>query len=224
MARMSPLFLFFHHDLFKWDETSFFDVTDCSCSSSVCACLALVPIPWCWSTPAKWTPSRTSMCCWVSSRTMKSQLVPTSTAAPTGDSVAFRFSNATRSWWLWVSLQKGQLNCLVCLLVGSFLCRSVAVESGNRVAVFQLSHRTHVRLLSSTASYLLVRSPCEWRGPLRRHVMWPVPVALHSTKYMQSQKRSSQWSTWSPRRFVSPPMADLHRTGLLISLSLLCFH
>ncbi|XP_075877558.1 laminin subunit alpha-3-like isoform X2 [Nelusetta ayraudi] len=39
----------------------------------------------------------------------------------------------------------------------SFLCRSVAVESGNRVAVFQLSHRTDVRLQSSTASFLLYK-------------------------------------------------------------------
>lgn len=51
-------------------------------------------------------------------------------------------------------------------------------------------------------------------------VMWPVPVALRSTKCMQSQKRSSLWSTWSRRCFVSPPMADLHKTGLLISPSL----
>lgn len=192
---------------------SLLDVTDCSCSSSVCVCLARVHIPWCWSTPAKSTPSRTSTCCWVSSRTMRSQLEPTSTAAPTGDLVALRFSDATLSGCPWA--------CSIILLVGSFLCRSVAVESGNQVAVFQLSHRTDVRLLSSTASFLLVRSPRQQRRSSWRDVMWP--VALHSTKYMQSHKRSSQWSTWSPRRFATPPMADLHKTGWLISLSLLLF-
>lgn len=50
---------------------------------------------------------------------------------------------------------------------------------------------------------------------LWRYVMWPVPVALNRTKCMQSQKRSSLWSMWSRRCFVSPPMADLHRTGSL---------
>lgn len=63
-------------------------VTHCSCSSSVCVCLALVRISWCSSTPAKWTLSRTSTCCWASSRTTRSQHEPTSIAAPTGDPVA----------------------------------------------------------------------------------------------------------------------------------------
>lgn len=45
-----------------------------------------------------------------------------------------------------------------CVNPCSFLCRSVAVENSNGVAVFQLSHRTDIRLQTSTASFLLVRA------------------------------------------------------------------
>uniref|UniRef100_A0A673CRX7 Laminin subunit alpha 3 n=1 Tax=Sphaeramia orbicularis TaxID=375764 RepID=A0A673CRX7_9TELE len=38
----------------------------------------------------------------------------------------------------------------------SFLCRSVAVDSSNRVAALQLTHRTELLLQTSTASFLLV--------------------------------------------------------------------
>lgn len=105
---MSPVWLYicfsFHHGLFKWDEACLFDFPCRRCSSSVCACLALVRIPWCWSTPARRTPSRPSTYCWVSRRTVGWQHEPTSTAAPTGDSVAFCFGKATQRWCPWVSL------------------------------------------------------------------------------------------------------------------------
>ncbi|XP_071346604.1 laminin subunit alpha-3-like isoform X2 [Trachinotus anak] len=39
----------------------------------------------------------------------------------------------------------------------SFLCRSVAVDSSNQVAVLQLSHRTELLLQTSTASFLLYK-------------------------------------------------------------------
>ncbi|XP_076001162.1 laminin subunit alpha-3-like [Genypterus blacodes] len=39
----------------------------------------------------------------------------------------------------------------------SFLCRSVAVDSNNRVAVLQLDHRTDILLQTSTASFLLYK-------------------------------------------------------------------
>ncbi|XP_008332400.1 laminin subunit alpha-3 isoform X3 [Cynoglossus semilaevis] len=39
----------------------------------------------------------------------------------------------------------------------SFLCRSVAVDSSNQVAVLQLSHRTEILLLTSTTSFLLYK-------------------------------------------------------------------
>ena len=45
-----------------------------------------------------------------------------------------------------------QLLCVV-----SFLCRSVAVDSSNKVTVLQLDHKTEVLLQTSTTSFLLVR-------------------------------------------------------------------
>lgn len=45
------------------------------------------------------------------------------------------------------------VSCYPC----SFLCRSVAVDSNNQVAVLQLNHKTELLLHTSTASFLLVR-------------------------------------------------------------------
>uniref|UniRef100_A0A4W6DE38 Laminin subunit alpha 3 n=1 Tax=Lates calcarifer TaxID=8187 RepID=A0A4W6DE38_LATCA len=49
----------------------------------------------------------------------------------------------------------GQIPCLVTPC--SFLCRSVAVDSSNQVAVLQLSHKTELLLQTSTTSFLLYK-------------------------------------------------------------------
>ncbi|KAM3604519.1 uncharacterized protein V6R79_012395 [Siganus canaliculatus] len=54
----------------------------------------------------------------------------------------------------------------------SFLCRSVAVDSNNRVAVVQLSHKTKVLLQTSTSSFLL-------------HKLYAVPAEEFSIDYVE---------------------------------------
>lgn len=58
-----------------------------------------------------------------------------------------------------------------CVNPCSFLCRSVAVENSNRVAVFQLSHRTDIHLQTSTASFLLVRATAKDSDSVSQHLM-----------------------------------------------------
>ncbi|XP_040910690.1 laminin subunit alpha-3-like isoform X2 [Toxotes jaculatrix] len=54
----------------------------------------------------------------------------------------------------------------------SFLCRSVAVDSSNRVAVLQLSHRTELLLQTSTTSFLLYK-------------LYAVPAEEFSIEYVE---------------------------------------
>lgn len=147
-------------------------------SSSVYACLILVHIPLSWSMPARWTPSKTSTYTLATRQTARSQHEPTFTVVPTGDrrgsaSVArellhwcsrmsFTFTKLPNVW-LFLSAS--------CVNFCSFLCRSVAVESSNRVAVFQLSHRTDIRLQTSTASFLLVRATAKDSDSVSQHLM-----------------------------------------------------
>ncbi|XP_054622732.1 laminin subunit alpha-3-like isoform X3 [Dunckerocampus dactyliophorus] len=58
--------------------------------------------------------------------------------------------------------------------VYSFLCRSVAVDSRNQVAMFHLSHRTELFLQTSTASFLL-------------HKVYAVPAKEFSMEYLEAK-------------------------------------
>ncbi|XP_061878635.1 laminin subunit alpha-3-like isoform X1 [Entelurus aequoreus] len=56
----------------------------------------------------------------------------------------------------------------------SFLCRSVAVDSMNQVAVFHLTHRTELLLQTSSASFLL-------------HKVYAVPAKEFSMEYLEAK-------------------------------------
>lgn len=146
-------------------------------SNSVYVCLILVHIPLSWSMPATWTPSKTSTYSSATRQTARSQHEPTFTVVPTGDrrgfasvakiTVALVFTDVFYILLpnVWLFLSASRVNPC------SFLCRSVAVESSNRVAVFQLSHRTDIRLQTSTASFLLVRATAKDSDSVSQRLM-----------------------------------------------------
>lgn len=91
----------------------------------------------------------------------------------------------------------------------SFLCRSVAVDSSNRVAILQLTHKTDLLLQTSTTSFMLVK---EIHMPII--TWWPSNTTCNlliiafffclycSTKCTWCLQKSSLLSTSSRRCFV----------------------
>ncbi|XP_039877593.1 laminin subunit alpha-3-like isoform X3 [Simochromis diagramma] len=107
----------------------------------------------------------------------------------------------------------GRANIYSCAF--SNLCRSVAVDNRNQVAVFQLSHRTEVLLQTSTASFLLYK-------------VYAVPADEFSIEYVDpkvlcvSTHGRFTEDTWHcvPRQFDKPTSAWIlyaARDGQLLS-------